>query len=153
MLNPPSLTLFDLIEGNWAESNPAKAEIIFLKFTTNIDWASMLAPRSAGRRYLWVTEGDSPHRAIAFQAQRVDLDLVVNIFLRANSRAISDLEEAGTEERNMIEEVSRIIAAERDSITEFTPTVKNPINKDDGSLDPPLFAHEIHVKCVYVRSS
>lgn len=150
-MNPPELTLLNLIESKWTETNPSKAQIKFYDQPTNIDWDYLLASRAAGTRHLWVSQAEAPHRAVGFQAKRVDLNLIVNIFLRSVSRSKADLDEAMLEEKNMIEEVSRIIPAERHTVTEFVPSVKHFINKDDMMLDPPLLAHEVHVACLYVR--
>jgi len=149
----PELMLLSLIQDNYSILNPPKADVTWLKYPSVFNWDFLLSPKSAGTKTLWVRKEEEPHRPITFKARRVDMNLIVTIFLRAKSRLEADVDEARMQKLNMIEEVRDIVIANGplSAIADFYMRPKHLINKDDTTQDPPVLAHEVHVQCTYLR--
>ena len=152
-MNPPELTLRQLIEDNYDIQNPVKTDVTWLKYPTVFNWDFLLSPKSAGTKTLWVRKGDAPHIPITFVHKRVNMNLIVTIFLRAKSRKEEDMLEARGQKQNMIEKVCDTVIANgpTNPQNDFHMVLKHLVNKDDTTQDPPVIAHEVHVNCVYLR--
>jgi len=149
----PELMLLSLIQDNYSILNPPKADVNWLKYPSVFDWDFLLSPKSAGTKTVWVRKEEESHRPITFKARRVDMNLIVTIFLRAKSRLEADVDEARMQKKNMIEEVRDIVIANGplSAIADFHIRPKHLINKDDTTQDPPVLAHEVHMQCTYLR--
>jgi len=150
-LNPPEVSLRELIYNNYDATDPAKADVIFPEVARLQELATM--SQTVGKNMIWVTRGEEPHRPAAFTVKRVDLDCIIHIYARAKTGSKTDVLDAGKHRQNMIDEVCQITIANgpNNEILDFTPHLRHFIDKDDFNLEIPICLTDIHVQCTFLR--